>query len=168
MPRGCQRFRPGFTLLEIIAVLVVLGLITLTAVMTLDNTDYNLLSQAQAIRQDIRYAQSMAMKTGSVWGVDSNGVSFRAFEMVNNVATDRSFPGKETPVQLSDLGVSLSSFTLYFNGFGQPANAAGNTPAATLREIKVGPGGWDFTEPTDPPNLVKFNVLPDTGFIEVQ
>ncbi len=161
--------RPGFTLLEVVAVLIILGLLTVTSMMVMDDTDYNLLSQAQAIRQNIRYAQSMALKTGAVWGVSSDATSYWAFEGSdpNAAGTLRNFPGQETPVVLADQGVSLMAFTVYFNGFGQPTNAAGDTPAANYQEIKVGPGGWDFNDPSEPPQVVAFRILPDTGYIEV-
>jgi prepilin-type N-terminal cleavage/methylation domain-containing protein len=165
--KGRFKKRPGFTLLEIVAVLIILGLITATAMMVTDNTDYNLLSQAQAIRQNIRYAQSMAMKTGAVWGVESDASSYWAFEVVDTVETLRSFPGQETPVVLTDVGVSLAAFKVYFNGFGQPGNAAGDTPSSNYLEVKVGPAGWDFTDPEDPPSQVAFRIMPDTGYIEV-
>ena len=159
--------RRGFTLLEIIAVLIILGLITVTAMMVMDDTDYNLLSQAQAIRQNIRYAQSMAMKTGTMWGVRSDAASYWAFE--GDVNTVRTFPGQETPVVLTDIGVSLVDFIVYFNGFGQPAvpDAEGYAPATQPQTVKVGPAGWDFNDPTEPPQLVSFQILPDTGYIEV-
>ena len=162
---GRSRMRPGFTLIEVVSVLLILGLLVVTAFVVQDDTDYNLLSQAQAIRQHIRYAHSMAMKTGAIWGVNSNGTTYWAFE--GTTGTVRSFPGQETPVVLADQDVSMTSFTVYFDGSGRPTDATGENPSENYLAIKVGPGGWDFTGGEDPTQMVSFRILPDTGFIEV-
>ncbi len=69
---GIKLFRnhKGFTLIEIIAVLVIVGILSIFAAnrITIDNTD--LLSTQAALKTHIRYAQSKAMqRANTVWGI---------------------------------------------------------------------------------------------------
>jgi len=64
----------GFTMVEIIAVLIVIGILTAVAVVTLFSTDtYTTKSQFAMVKAHLRYAQARAIHSDSAWGINFAG-----------------------------------------------------------------------------------------------
>ncbi len=85
-PSGLTRNQGGFSLVEIVAVLVVLGVLSaviLSRYMTTSEADT--VAQSSVVKNSIRFAQSRAMKMGSpedpqtVWGIKSQGNRYWLF-----------------------------------------------------------------------------------------
>ncbi len=64
----------GFTLIEVVAVLLVLGILAAFAAVRISDTGQSdLISQVDVIKNHLRYAQNRAMNTGSPVGSDFLG-----------------------------------------------------------------------------------------------
>lgn len=64
----------GFTLIEVISVLIILGIIGLIIVSRISSTEaYLVKSQTDIVKSHIRFAQSRAMHTNSDWGIKFSG-----------------------------------------------------------------------------------------------
>ena len=78
----------GFTIVEIIVVMVLVGIIATMAFTRSITTDkLNLVSRADKFQAHIRYAQSMAQKTNDVWGIYCNGSQYWLFNGSLRVAS---------------------------------------------------------------------------------
>ncbi len=80
----------GFTLLEIIAMLVVLGILTAVAVSRINNFDAEVVTGADTLKAHLRYAQTMAMNSNpnapsdaTVWGINCSGSTYWLFNGTN-------------------------------------------------------------------------------------
>ncbi len=141
----------GFTLIEVVAILLVLGILAAVAVVRISDTGQSdLISQVDVIKTHLRYAQNRAMTTGSPWGVtfSAGGKTYFLFD-----GTDPSTPvlflGEENEtvsltVKKSALTITSAPQTITFDGYGSS-------------------GGANITVTTNGGNIV---VTKNTGFIQ--
>ena len=155
----------GFTLIEIITVLIIIGIIAVVAISRMMGTsETSRVSQQSVIKNHIRYAQSTAMKRGAIWGIQCDGAAYWLFR-TNAPATPANqvvLPGENNvQVSLANKKVSMTAFTVFFDANGRPYTAytdtTTNTPVAAPLSITVNslPAGSSGT----------FAIAPETGFI---
>jgi MSHA pilin protein MshC len=132
----------GFTIIEIVAVLVILGILTAVAVPRFSSNQNNLITATDTLTSHLRLAQANAMSTsagtGSVWGVSFTSTTqyylfycAAAGANCNTVAINQYvFPGADGIIM--DLApkrvqVTNGALVLAFNRFGTPYTDAALT-----------------------------------------
>lgn len=130
----------GFTLLEIIAVLIIAAIAALVVISAVSRGKANLAGRTEALKAHIRYAQSMAMSTDEEnWGIRFNADTGRYWLFVceggdETCDPDESdniipIPGTENDqdnkIYLGGEGIEFSTSegedaTLAFDNFGTP------------------------------------------------
>lgn len=157
--------RKGFTLIELIVVLIILGLLAVVLGSRFISMDGGRLSASVTrIKTHFRYAQLQAMKHSQVWGIAITTTGYTLFQ--DTIATPRSFLG-ESPggITFDDMGLAdlsgFSSKTVYFDRYGIPYTdstltskvADANTVRFTV-ELK-----------SDNARNALVAITPETGFI---
>jgi prepilin-type N-terminal cleavage/methylation domain-containing protein len=162
-----MRAHRGFTLIEIIVVLIVLGIIAAIVITRAMSTeDVNKVSQTNVIKNHIRYAQSMAMKQAAIWGLKCDGSDYWLFTTSDpDTGTNQKvFPGEaNAKISLSGKKITMSAYTLFFDANGRPytayTDATTNTPVSAANPLSVTvnsvPAGVAAT----------FGIAPETGFM---
>ncbi len=148
---------PGFTLLEAIVVMLIVGIVgaAVAARMVISNPE--LAAQTEVAKTHIRYAQIQAMNSEMVWGIHCDGNSYWLFKNSNN-ANKVLLPGEDSDtVDLSAKDLNMAGFTdLSFNSWGTPHTdeGAANKLSAVLN-ITISSGE----------EIEQITVTPNTGFI---
>ncbi|MCX5849012.1 MAG: GspH/FimT family pseudopilin [Deltaproteobacteria bacterium] len=140
----------GLTMIEIIAVLLIIGIITAIAISRMSNrSDYDLPSQVEVIKNHLRYAQTRAMNTDTVWGITFDSqTTYYLFQGAGNT-TPVPIPGENATkvnltVKKSSLKITSNTpQTITFNAYGSPGSTT----------LTVGTTGGSIT------------VTKNTGFI---
>ena len=121
---GSRRTTPGFTLVEVIFTIVLLGLFAKFAMMKLlTPATLTLPAQAQSLADVIRRAQSLAVVRGERTrvSVTATGANGRVA-----VACPASTPcNTDTSITASQGAVVGGASSVYFNSLGQPVNISG-------------------------------------------
>ena len=154
--KGCNGTQSGVTLVEMIAVLLLLGILTVVVVTrTISVEPIDTKVKTSRLQNHLRYAQSLAMKRNDIWGVKSNGVGYWLFSGTNPdlLANRQTFPSEEsTTLEI----VGISSFTVLYDGYGRPyssfTSAGTNTPYSSNLSIQTG--------------SLTSTLTPETGYIE--
>jgi Tfp pilus assembly protein FimT len=126
---GSTRKAAGFTLLELIFIIVLLGVLGKVAMMKLVTpATMTLPAQAQSLADLVRRAQSLAVVRGQRMGVSvttsgANGSVAIACAASAPCSTDAS-------LTVSQGAVLATASPVYFNSLGQPVDSAG-TPLTT-------------------------------------
>lgn len=162
--------RSGFTLIEVIAILVIIGIITALAVTRYSSNQYNLIAAEDTLTSHLRLVQARAMSTNvdpiapSVWGMNfTSSTTYYMFYCAtassctpanNKVA----FPGAGgLNITLTGVQVTGTSF-LAFDRFGTPYTAfALTTPLASQLTL---------TLTDNKGNTRTINITPQTGMIK--
>lgn len=160
----------GFTLIETIAILVILGILIAVAVSRSTNFDSEVFTGTDALKNHLRYAQTMAMnynpqagETSAIWGISCDGAKYWLFQGTDTtnhirLPDDEQYIDSDRTINLGRKKISVSSFTVYFDDYGIPysayANPTTNTPLASLT-ITVSSGS----------SSKNITVTPMTGFI---
>ena len=114
----------GFTLLEVILVLIFISIFATIAVSRQANPDVSLTAAAEVLKAHIRYAQMRAMNSTVPWGVHADaGTSYWLFNGTDT-GNRQLFPGEsEDAVDLTDdnLNIAPETFTLRFDQWGAPS-----------------------------------------------
>lgn len=163
--------KDGFTLLEIIAVLIVMGILAVVAVSRSLNYDAEVYSGADTLKMHLRYAQTLAMNSNpnagvsTVWGISCNGANaYWLFQGTDPAANFIRLPDDEKYINAGDrtinLGekkISVSGFTVLFDNRGIPYSPDSATRLADNLPITVSPlsGGTN----------VGVTITPLTGYI---
>ena len=156
----------GFTLIEITVVLVLMAIIAAYVIgRSIGTEQIDLAAKTDKIRNQIRYAQSMAMKqSDEIWGITSNSNQYWMFKRVIGppiIDTLVIMPGEQNAqITLSDMGIdSLTNFTLFFDRIGKPYREYDTTQKTSLDNpltIVVSAG----TQSRD------IRVIPETGLVQ--
>jgi prepilin-type N-terminal cleavage/methylation domain-containing protein len=125
----------GFTLIEIIAVLIILGIMAAVAVSRMGSNDSDLIPQADIIKSHLRFAQLKALSddTSASWGIAfpgilgsnsytlKNGTSNAAINLPGEDGISHTFPTG------SGITVLSSPLTVNFDSWGSPVGGGAAT-----------------------------------------
>lgn len=159
MTRNCR----GFTLVEITVVVVLIGIIAAVLFARSISTDQiNVVGEVDKIRNHIRYAQSLAMKRNEVWSIHCDG---SRYWLADDNSTAVSLPGAPTTtISLTDLGVSMNAFAVYFDPLGVPyhswVNENDNSPVTPSNPMNINISAGSESR--------ALTITPETGFIHTQ
>lgn len=153
----------GFTLLEVLLVLVLISIFATIAVTRQPNTNGTLIAQKSTLASHIRYAQMRSMNSDTKWGIslDPDNSGYWLFE--NSSAEKRLLPGEETvDVDLSPKGISISfsagSNSFRFDDWGRPMS--GDTYLTSGLTIDLMKSDGSDTQ------IETLVVTPETGFVQ--
>ena len=153
----------GFTLIEVIAIVIVMGIVTAFAVGRVADNKPELLAQTQVLKIHLRYAQSRAMNSNDNYGIQSDaaGDTYSLFRY--NGATGVvlvNLPGEDSnQIDLSAIGLSMDAgIIVSFDSKGIPYedNSGG---------IQIGDRTLTLTTSSglDSENII---ITQNTGFIQ--
>jgi len=148
----------GFTLIEIITVIIILGILALIATSGSGTLGGAELARKAELRAQLRYVQLRAMKTGSFHGISCDGTDYWAFSGGNatDTAARLSLPGETSnTITLASKNLGMSTFTCYFDGLGIPYNGPPPTKLNTAQTITITAGGASDT----------LTITPETGYV---
>jgi prepilin-type N-terminal cleavage/methylation domain-containing protein len=165
----------GFTLIEVISVLVILAILVAVMVSRLTNYDTEVYTGADALKAHLRYAQTIAMNKGSiavtetVMGIhyDAGANQYWLFKGTNTsdillLPEDSQYVTGARKIDLAAKKIRLNSgFTIYFDNHGIPYTAytdsATNTPLPNDLTIVVTSLSGGSSQ--------SLTITPQTGFI---
>jgi len=144
VPKIFKVSQRGFTFLEVLAIIVVVGILAAIAVSRINSTDtYAISSELDKVQSHLRYAQGKAIRTNSNWGIRFNS-SNTYWLFQTNTANKKAITGEDqNDITLSKLTITSAPQTITFDGFGSPGAA----------DITVSTSGGNIT------------VAANTGFI---
>ena len=168
------RDRTGFSLVEVISVLVILGVLAAAVISRYSSTaTIDATAQASAIKNSVRFAQSRAMKLGdptdpnTIWGIKAQGGQYWLFKTVSpdDAANLVTLPSESNQkVTVANNRVTITDFLVFFDSVGRPYTAytssTVNTPVGAGNPVTV------TVNSTAGGAAVSFTVTPETGFVQ--
>lgn len=127
-PWGRLTSARGFTLMEMIAVLIIVGIVSaFIAVRMYDTRNYDIASQLEVVKSHLRYAQSKAMSSGSSWGINFNSSqTYYLFDLAAPTTPVLMLGEKNATVNLatggkgSELTITSAPQVITFDAYGSP------------------------------------------------
>lgn len=155
------RDKKGFTLIELIIVIIILGVLSVGIYINWSGVPVNVSAQANQIANDIRYTQALSMSKGERYRIVFSSASY---QITNSSGTPITLPLGGTTETLTN-GASFGAFTnlpnnlIVFNGEGTPyvTTALPGTPLASTATIPVVGGG----------STKVISITPQTGRVTV-
>ena len=129
----CGRYsnNRGFTLIEIIAVLIILGIISVVILSRGSATDEaRLQAEVDTLKGHLRYSQSLAMNDipPTKWGIQISGQSYTLVRnLTGNGATfdsPHNLPGDSSATHSFAAPITATAINILFDDWGSPYNAA--------------------------------------------
>jgi prepilin-type N-terminal cleavage/methylation domain-containing protein len=113
----------GFTLIEMIFVILIIGVLAVLPIYNWPGTDINLDAQAKLLANDLRYTQSLAMSKSERYSLV--GISSTAYQIQNSAGTPITLPSGST-TETFNAGLTISGQAnlpdglVSFDGKGTP------------------------------------------------
>ena len=127
VPTGSERKVGGFTAMEVVAVLVIVGILAVAMAAGM-RVNAEVAAEAGILRTHLRYTQSLAMANNTAeWGVlfTAQGYTLRRRALPGGAWGDAPlpFPGENSAVHLLPTGVGITAGAglLVLNSWGAPA-----------------------------------------------
>jgi MSHA pilin protein MshC len=164
----------GFTLIEIISVLIILGILVAVMISRLTNYDTEVYAGTDALKAHLRYAQTMAMNkdpntgTETIMGIKYDGANkYWLFKGTNTsdiflLPDDSKYITGDRKIDLTAKKINITGInTIYFDNHGIPYTAytdsTTNTPLANPLIISVTSLSGSSSK--------SLTITPQTGFI---
>lgn len=155
----------GYTLIELIIVIVILGILAALPFYLLPGTVINIGAQAKQFADDIRYTQSLSMSKAERYRIIK--LSNTSYQILNSSGSSITFPTGSNSINLNS-GLSFGSWTnlgnnlVAFDGKGIPysdtAIPGTSLAAGTTYSITITGGG----------NSKIITITPITGSVTIQ
>ena len=147
----CNR-QSGYTLIEIVMVMVMIGVLTVTAVVKWP-TGMGEDAAVLEFKRAARYAQHMALtrqygSSVSAWGITVSGNRYTV-QRADGSTTADNYLNRSLPV---DTSIGPNGTSVRFNGLGEPIDNTGN-PLAAKVTFDIGGSGH-------------ITVCPQTGYVK--
>jgi len=164
-----NKSQKGFTLLELITILIIIGILAAIAISRATNFDVEAITGADTLKMHIRYAQTMAMNSNpnagdeTIWGISCSGSSYWLFrgtvpgDDIIRLPEDDKYINADRTINLDEKKISVTGFTVYFDNRGIPYSAYPGTQWPDSSTISVTPIGGGTT--------VTITITPFTGYI---
>lgn len=123
-----MRKNSGFTILEVILLMIFIGIFTTIAVLRQPVPEVTIRSASQVLISHIRYAQMRAMNSTEPWGIQYTNSSSSYWLFEETTSNRKPFPGAtDDNIDLSEDSVSITQgdFTLLFDNWGVPSITSG-------------------------------------------
>ncbi|MFP3983835.1 MAG: Tfp pilus assembly protein FimT/FimU [Desulfurivibrionaceae bacterium] len=148
----------GFTLLEVIAVLIIIALLAVVAVGRLSGDHGRLDKVSDSLKSHLRFAQKMALNLERPWGIEATGSSYWLFSG-NSTTHKERLPGEDEETVGLPEPVRTDSFTICFDpDWGAPHDG---TPPDKDNKLEA-----DKTIEVRADSQTRvITVTPNTGFI---
>jgi MSHA pilin protein MshC len=147
----------GFTLIEVVAVLIILGILSAVAISRgIDTREVELQAEVDTLKAHLRYAQYLALNDISPvkWGIQISGPTYTLVRNSNGdgATFDNPYnlPGESSQTH-SIAPFTATTINLLFDEWGSPYNTAAKLTAN--QTIALNPGSQSFT------------ITPETGYI---
>lgn len=153
-----QAVPKGFSIPELVMVIVVIGIISVFVSNRWPGTDINLQAQTEQLAADIQYAQLLAMNTGNTWG----RINFSATEysITNRSNVSHFSPLWGSAINLaSDITLSSTVPFVVFNALGQPFTDANFNSPLTANAVIILTSGTLTRQITITPETGKVNIV---------
>jgi prepilin-type N-terminal cleavage/methylation domain-containing protein len=150
----------GFTLMEVIVVMILMAIFAMLAVSRQPQTDMSLRASAEVLKSHLRYTQMRAMSTDSSWGVEYGGSppTYWLFRQSDNRRI--ILPGEsQSYVDFSSNGVTITpaNFRLTFDQRGRPDTTRSNLSFISRQAILT------LSKAGESQPII---ILQNTGFIQ--
>ncbi len=131
----------GFTLIEVIAVLLIVSIISVVIVPRFLDTGADEAVTIDKIKSHLRYAQLRSMNSQVNWGVnfDNGSHAYWLFNK-NNAAVKITFPGEEADQVFFQNTMTVTPALIAFDALGRPFTNAAATTAFTTEDLTLGNG----------------------------
>lgn len=145
----------GFTLIELVAVLLLIGVVIAVVVNRWTVSDTEQTGQIEVIKSHLRYAQSRAMSSSSNWYIHFEKIPAQ-YTLYKEGDGTKYFPGMTDYNMALASGISPEAAPfIIFDSLGRPYLSNTNTPGTQLAAITtvVSSSAGNIT------------ITPETGFI---
>ncbi len=151
------REQSGFTMIEIVSVLVIIGIMAAVAITRMTGTkEYELASQVDVVKTHLRLAQSRAMNSNQIWGLNISGNTFYSLFNNANTANVVRLPNQDADNVTLPQGMTITTGTVSFDAWGRPySDAAGTIAQIGERTLTISKGGDSRT----------ISITQNTGYI---
>jgi prepilin-type N-terminal cleavage/methylation domain-containing protein len=156
----------GFTIIEIVVVLIVMSIIVAFAIGRGRVARADLKVQTEVLKSQLRHAQARAMNDNVPWGIQTNGTGgsywlFRYDPAAATLTTVRLPGEKANTVDLAADGMNMTAGTYSFDDRGIPYYAlySGTPPGVQITEnrtVTLSKGSDNYS----------ITITKNTGFIE--
>jgi MSHA pilin protein MshC len=148
----------GFTFLEVIIVLALIGLLAAVVVARRHASNTSLPARSQILKAHLRYAQSRAMNNDTSWGIRFSGDGYHLFNS-DDPGTDLPLPGEDGgSVNLADYNLSVGGTEIVsFDTWGRPCMDTGAT--------NLNPSDRTLTLADADGNTRSITIVKNTGYI---
>jgi len=155
--RKNQKKHPGgFTAIEIIAVMVIIGVVAAVVVSRMMSpSSFGVVSEADILKGHLRYAQYRAMSHTEKWGIS---FSTDSYSLDPPTDTPSNLPNEDSSTHKLSSRITVSSSeesggTVYFNEWGNPVTGSGSLLPETTISLNDGS------------NTRTVTITQNTGFI---
>jgi MSHA pilin protein MshC len=163
----------GFTLLEILVVMVLIGIFVILALVQHSTSDASLKAQTLVLKSHLRYAQMRSINSDARWGIyyhhnsaDPGDCYYLLFR--DSIGDVEQLPGEtDDRVRLGEMGITISSavapavpvsqsFQIAYDDWGRPGS---------VELDPSGPGSYTIALTKSGHDDEQFVITQNTGFI---
>ena len=144
----------GFTLIELVAMLLVMSIIAVVVVSRWTLSDTEQIGQVAVIKSHLRHAQSKAMSSSSNWYIhfETSPAQYTLYQDKEEGDVLKYFPGETADNMALESGISPSGTYVLFDSLGRPYTDLIPTQQIGVRIIISSSAG-------------NIEIKPETGFI---
>jgi len=115
-------------MIEIIAVLLLMAIVSAVVINRYMVSDTDLITRTEVIKAHIRYAQSRALNTNVIWGIRLAETQYGLFKNDGTVSMVK-LPGEDSTAITMPAGTSVTTGIISFDDWGKPYTDATATNA---------------------------------------